>query len=112
VSFEFHFPLMGVLTLEPSSTTVSRSLPFDSHEIIIFAEGTTEYTDCNGLLSTSSDVWPQSALFQIAANGIPISKLVIGKPATGSDATNGFVPTSTLAQCVQQAKNRGWSEYD
>lgn len=103
---------MEVLTLEPSSTTVSRSLPFDSHEIIIFAEGTTEYTDCNGLLFTSSDVWPQSALFQIAASGIPTSKLVIGKPATGSDAANGFVPTSTLAQCVQQAKSQGWSECD
>jgi len=102
---------MEVLTLEASSTIVSPALPFDSHEIIFFAEGTTEYTDCNGLLFTSSDVWPQSALFQIAASGIDLSKLVIGKPATGSDAVNGFVTTSTLAQCVQQAKNQGWSEY-
>ncbi|KAG6868953.1 hypothetical protein C0993_007167 [Termitomyces sp. T159_Od127] len=76
-----------------------------------FEEGTSEYTTCSGLLTTSSDTWPQSALFQIARNGVPLSKLVIGKPATKSDASNGFMPTTTLASCLETAKAQGWSEY-
>ncbi|KAJ8697321.1 hypothetical protein PTI98_007112 [Pleurotus ostreatus] len=71
--------------------------------------GTSEYTTCDGLLSTSSSTWPNSALFQIAASGIPLSKLVIGKPATTGDASNGFMSTATLAGCLQQAKGRGWN---
>lgn len=75
------------------------------------AEGASEYTTCANLLTTSSNTWPQTALFQIAANGVPLSKLVIGKPATASDANNGFMSTSTLASCLQQAKAKGWSEF-
>lgn len=108
----FPFPFrQEILTLIPSSTTVRQSLPIYSHWLNLFTEGTEEYVDCDGLLNDSSDVWPQSALFQIAASGIPLSKLVIGKPGTSGDASNGFISTSILAQCVQQAKNRGWSEY-
>lgn len=79
--------------------------------MFLFIEGTNEYTTCDGLLNTASSTWPNSALFQIAASGVPESKLVIGKPATAGDASNGFMSTSTLAQCAQQAKNQGWSEY-
>ncbi len=30
-------------------------------------------------------------MFEIANNGVDLSKLVIGKPATASDATNGHM---------------------
>ncbi|KAG5220861.1 glycoside hydrolase [Salix suchowensis] len=50
----------------------------------------------------------QIGLFQIASSGIPFSKLVIGKPATSDDASNGFMSTSELATCVQEAKRLGW----
>lgn len=73
-------------------------------------EGTSEYTTCAGLLTASSSAWPQTALFQIAANGVPLSKLVIGKPGTTSDASNGYIDPTTLAGCVAQAKGQGWSE--
>lgn len=74
----------------------------------IIIEGTSEYTTCAGLLTTSSSTWPESALFQIAANGVALDKLVIGKPGISSDASNGFIDPSTLAGCVEQAKNQGW----
>lgn len=80
-------------------------------QFFVATEGTTEYTTCSGLLTTSSSTWPQTALFQIAASGVPLSKLVIGKPATTSDASNGYMSTSTLASCVSQAKNQGWSAW-
>ena len=71
-------------------------------------EGTSEYTTCEGLLTASSSTWPQSALFQIAANGVSLDKLVIGKPATAGDASNGYIAPATLATCLQQAQAQGW----
>lgn len=76
-----------------------------------FEEGTTEYTTCAGLLTASSSTWPQTALFQIAAGGVPLSKVVIGKPGLASDASNGFIAPATLAGCVSQAVSEGWSEF-
>ena len=74
-------------------------------------EGTSEYTTCSGLLDTSSSTWPESALFQIVANGVSEDKLVIGKPATTGDASSGYMSPSTLATCVEDAKNEGWGMY-
>jgi len=65
---------------------------------------------CDNLLTTSSNKWPQTALFEIASNGVPLSKLVIGKPATTSDANSGHMPSFTLASCLTQAKNKGWGK--
>ncbi|KAF8809476.1 glycoside hydrolase family 18 protein [Phlegmacium glaucopus] len=81
----------------------------DWYNVQFYNQGTSEYTTCSGLLTSSSSTWPQSALFQISHSGVPLSKLVIGKPATTSDASNGFINPSTLATCVAQAKNQGWS---
>ncbi|OCH87393.1 glycoside hydrolase family 18 protein [Obba rivulosa] len=78
---------------------------FSSHSI---TEGTSEYTTCSGLLTSSSSTWPNSALFQISASGVTLDKLVIGKPANTGDASTGFIAASTLAGCVEQAKNQGW----
>ncbi|KAH9479369.1 hypothetical protein JR316_0007959 [Psilocybe cubensis] len=77
--------------------------------LLTHAQGASEYTTCANLLTTSSNTWPKTAVFQIAANGVPLEKIVIGKPATSSDASNGFMSTSTLASCLQQAKNNGWT---
>lgn len=81
----------------------------DWYNVQFYNQGTSEYTTCAGLLTASSSTWPQTALFQIAASGVPLSKLVIGKPANTGDASNGFMSTSTLASCVSQAKNQGWN---
>ncbi|KAG5641908.1 hypothetical protein DXG03_003975 [Asterophora parasitica] len=80
----------------------------DWYNIQFYNQGANEYTTCANLLTTSSNTWPQSAVFQIANNGVPLSKIVIGKPASTGDANNGFVSSSTLATCLQQAKNQGW----
>ena len=77
----------------------------------IHAEGASEYTTCSGLLTASSSTWANTALFQIIASGVPASKLVIGKPATTADATTGYMAASTLASCISQAKNQGWSKF-
>ncbi|KIJ51714.1 glycoside hydrolase family 18 protein [Sphaerobolus stellatus SS14] len=90
---------------------VGSLIDWDSNLRIRFfcIEGTSEYTTCAGLLTASSSTWPQSSVFQIAASGVALNKIVIGKPAASGDASNGFMSTSTLASCVSQAKAKGWN---
>ncbi|KAJ7504341.1 glycoside hydrolase family 18 protein [Mycena galericulata] len=81
----------------------------DWYNIQFYNQGDTEYTTCSGLLAQSSSQWPESALFQIAANGVPLTKLVLGKPATTDAASNGYIEPSVLAGCLETAKSGGWS---
>lgn len=72
-----------------------------------YAEGL--YTDCEGLINKSGSPFLKSSLFEIAANGVDLKKLVIGKPGSAADATNGFIAPATLGTCVDQAHAKGWS---
>ncbi|KAG1897875.1 glycoside hydrolase family 18 protein [Suillus fuscotomentosus] len=81
----------------------------DWYNVQFYNQGTTEYTTCDGLLYNSSTTWPESALFQIADSGVPLDKLVIGKPATAAQATNGYIDPSLLASCVSSAYASGWN---
>ncbi|EJU00710.1 glycoside hydrolase [Dacryopinax primogenitus] len=82
----------------------------DWYNVQFYNQGTSEYTTCAGLLTQSSTSWPNSALFQINTNGgVALNKLIIGKPANTADASNGYMDTTILAGCVQQAQSMGWS---
>ena len=67
------------------------------------------YTTCDGLINTSGGPFPGTALLEIPKNGIPLDMLVIGKPATAADASNGFMDPATLGTCVKEAKGKGWN---
>ena len=73
-------------------------------------EGASEYTDLAGLLNESSSQFPETALFQIIANKVSGSKLLIGKPTESQYCTNGYMDPSLLADCLKDAKNRGWGK--
>ncbi|KAK0238912.1 glycoside hydrolase family 18 protein [Armillaria nabsnona] len=99
-----HYPGGGYLKVHANVGSL-----IDWYNVQFYNQGATEYTTCTGLLTTSSSTWPKTALFQIANSGVPLAKLVVGKPATASDASNGYMTTSTLATCLQTAKNQGWN---
>ncbi|KAH9940902.1 glycoside hydrolase [Epithele typhae] len=81
----------------------------DWYNVQFYNQGSTEYTTCTSLLNTSGGSWPKSSVFEIAAAGVPLDKLVIGKPGLSSgDASSGFIDPSTLAGCLAQAKAKGW----
>ncbi|KAI0659627.1 glycoside hydrolase [Cubamyces menziesii] len=64
------------------------------------------YEDCNTLLNSAGG----SSIFEIQKNGVDVNKLVIGKPGTTADITNGgFIDPATLGTCVQQAVQGGWN---
>ena len=68
------------------------------------------YATCAGLLTSSGGAYPGSSVFEINANGVSLSKIVIGKPATQGDAAAGYMSPSSLSSCLVTAMNKGWSE--
>ncbi|KAF9064594.1 glycoside hydrolase superfamily [Rhodocollybia butyracea] len=106
-------PWMGVNSLWKSGAyvTVNKQVgsQIDWYNTQFYNQGASEYTTCAGLLTTSSSNSPKSSVFEIQANGFDLSKIVIGKPGATADASNGQMSTSTLAQCVSQAKGKGWN---
>jgi len=70
----------------------------------------SDYTTCEEILTESSSDFPHTSIFEIHQySGIPLSKLLIGKPAVSSDASSGYMSPSTLAGCLQQGKADGWN---
>ncbi|KAI9334379.1 glycoside hydrolase superfamily [Obelidium mucronatum] len=82
----------------------------DWYNIQFYNQGNEGYDNCTTLLTKSGGYIPNTSVFEIAAKGIPLSKLVIGKPSSGKGATNsGYVDGATLSKCVIQAQKLGWS---
>ncbi|KAI9458132.1 glycoside hydrolase [Lactarius psammicola] len=81
----------------------------DWYNVQFYNQGGSMYTTCTGLLTKSGGAFPGSSVFEIHANGVSLDKIVIGKPAIKSDASNGYMSPTTLATCLVTAKNNGWN---
>jgi chitinase len=55
--------------------------------------------------------WNGTAVKQIAAKGVPLDKIVVGKPVTPADASNtGYVPAADLHEwAARAAVEIGWN---
>jgi len=66
----------------------------------------------NGVTTTYASIFTSNngaSVKEISAN-IPMSKLVVGKPVTGSDAGSGYIDAGTFHSFVSQAKSDiGWN---
>jgi len=84
----------------------------DWYNIQFYNQGATCYVDYNGLFKDSSSCppFPGTSVAEIAAYGIPLDKIVVGKYVTQGDASNGWVDPGTLGQYFQQASSDiGWN---
>eukprot|EP00026_Physarum_polycephalum_P013920 Phypoly_transcript_14380.p1 GENE.Phypoly_transcript_14380~~Phypoly_transcript_14380.p1 ORF type:complete len:310 (-),score=55.62 Phypoly_transcript_14380:67-972(-) len=67
----------------------------------------------NGPAATYEDIFVSDnggAVKELVAGGIPLSKIVIGKPVKKDDADEGYITASTFHSIVQQAQNElGWN---
>ncbi|SAM82108.1 related to Chitinase A precursor [Ustilago bromivora] len=82
----------------------------DWYNLQAYNQGDSCYTTCNGLIWDSCDYFPQTSLFEIHKHsGVPLEKLVIGKPAVESDAANGFMRPSVLGGCLNIGVQNGWN---
>jgi len=89
---------------------VYRQAPsIDFFNVQFYNQGAQCYTDYNGLFVTSCSNFPETSVSAISKAGIPMSKIVVGKYVTQSDASNGWVEPATLHQFFTQAGSQlGW----
>jgi len=80
----------------------------DWYNLQFYNQG-NDYSTCASLLTQSQPDFIHTSVFEINASGVPLSKLVIGKPADAGDADGGYIAAATLATCLQQAKAQGWN---
>nr|XP_019043356.1 hypothetical protein I302_07931 [Kwoniella bestiolae CBS 10118]OCF22286.1 hypothetical protein I302_07931 [Kwoniella bestiolae CBS 10118] len=82
----------------------------DFYNIQFYNQGSGVYEDCYSLLFDSGNDWPSTSVFEINSSaGLPLDKIVIGKPLDEGAAANGFIDASLLAKCVSQAQAKGWN---
>lgn len=82
----------------------------DYYNVQFYNQGVGSYDSCDTILFKSNvSNFEQTSVFEIAKNGVPLKKLVIGKPGWPSDAANGWVAPDVLSVCAKSAKDRGWS---
>lgn len=75
-----------------------------------YNQGSDQYHTCENLLFDSGPQYPDTSVFQIHdVSGLPLDKLVIGKPLTPTGAANGYMEPATLRRCVKQAREKGWN---
>ncbi|CAD6569884.1 MAG: hypothetical protein TREMPRED_005496 [Tremellales sp. Tagirdzhanova-0007] len=82
----------------------------DFYNIQFYNQGSDAYVDCTTLITDSGGEWPSTSVMEINSYaGVPLEKIVIGKPLDPGAADNGYMDPSTLNQCVAQAQALGWN---
>jgi len=80
------------------------------YNVQFYNQGQSCYTDYNGLFKTSCSTFPGTSVAEIHAAGVPMEKIVVGKPVTIGDAGNGHVEAATLGGYFRQAASElGWN---
>jgi hypothetical protein len=76
-----------------------------------YNQGATCYTDYKGLFENSSDCpdFPGTSVKEIAAYGIPLEKIVVGKPVRQQDASNGQMTATQINSIFKQARLMGYN---
>ncbi|WVR08219.1 hypothetical protein IAU60_005266 [Kwoniella sp. DSM 27419] len=82
----------------------------DFYNVQFYNQGDGVYTTCETLLFDSGNDWPSTSVFELNSYaGVPLDKIVIGKPLDEGAAANGFMDASVLTDCVTQAQQKGWN---
>eukprot|EP01111_Echinosteliopsis_oligospora_P002305 TRINITY_DN1338_c0_g1_i1.p1 TRINITY_DN1338_c0_g1~~TRINITY_DN1338_c0_g1_i1.p1 ORF type:complete len:423 (-),score=148.70 TRINITY_DN1338_c0_g1_i1:21-1262(-) len=81
--------------------------------IQFYNQGSSCYADYNGLFIQSGQtcsVFPGTSVQEIHVYGVDMNKIVVGKPVTTADASNGWVSGSDLHNFFNQAaSDLGWN---
>ncbi|PRP89490.1 hypothetical protein PROFUN_01353 [Planoprotostelium fungivorum] len=81
----------------------------DFYNVQFYNQGDSSYDTCEKLLFTAGGFFHSTSLFEIAAAGVKLDKIVIGKPIGRAGVVNtGFMEVNDIATCVRQAVSKGW----
>ena len=81
----------------------------DWYNVQFYNQGEHMYNTCNNLVDKSGGDWPHTAVMELNAHaGVEMNKIVIGKPMTADAASDGYMSSDLLENCVAQARGEGW----
>ena len=82
----------------------------DFYFVQFYNQGDTQYNTYDGLFIKATGTFAGTSVKEIASRGVPLQKIVVGKPLTEIDATNtGFVNQTVLGQWTLKAfDDFGW----
>jgi len=82
----------------------------DFYNVQFYNQGSSDYTTYQTLFQQADGWSPNTAVFQIHSKGIPLERIVVGKPITQADADNtGYVPMDQLQGIISQAaRSTSW----
>jgi len=82
----------------------------DFYFVQFYNQGDTRYDTYDELFIKSTGYFAGTAVKEIASRGIPLQKIVVGKPLVPTDATNtGFVKQADLGTWTARAYDEiGW----
>ncbi|ORY50409.1 glycoside hydrolase [Rhizoclosmatium globosum] len=82
----------------------------DFYNVQYYNQGSASYDTCETLFYQAGAWAAGSSVFEIAAAGVPLNKIVVGKPITPQGAANtGYMDAYSLAACFPEAKAKGWN---
>jgi hypothetical protein len=94
-------------------SAVYKNAPHIDYLLVQFYnQGASCYITYKGLIENSTECtnFPGTSIKEIASYGIPLDKIVLGKPMRQQDAGTGQMSASAIAGVVQQAKQSiGWN---
>jgi chitinase len=98
------YPKGGYLTVDREVGNL-----IDFYNVQFYNQGSSTY-DTYSYLFQNANGWANgTSVHQIISNGVPASRIVVGKPVTTGDATNtGYVAVGQLSSFFSQAKGSGW----
>jgi chitinase len=111
-----HFGVMGCSSCWAGTlggmTAVEKRLGYnaiDFYNVLFYNAGALCYTTETTLMTKSCSAFPQTSVMELASAGLPLDKLVIGKPTQASDCSTGLVSAADLNKWMNRAKrNYGW----
>jgi len=99
------YPNGGYLTIDKAVGDM-----IDFYNIQFYNQGTSTYDTYNTLFKESNGWATGTSVEELVAKGIPLSRIVIGKPVTTGDADNtGYVQVDTLQGIFRTGRGSGWS---
>ncbi|KAJ3378006.1 hypothetical protein HDU84_008029 [Entophlyctis sp. JEL0112] len=84
----------------------------DFYNVQFYNQGSSSYDSCETLFYTANGWASKSAVFEIADQGVPLNKIVIGKPVTSAgvdSGATGYMDAQEMADCFATAEQYGWN---
>ncbi|KAJ3207849.1 hypothetical protein HDU82_003245 [Entophlyctis luteolus] len=87
----------------------------DFYNVQFYNQGSSSCSlddSCETLFYTANGWASKSAVFEIADQGVPLNKIVIGKPVTSAgvdSGATGYMDAQEMADCFATAEQYGWN---